>query len=164
MSNRAVFLDRDGTIIHDYGYIKDPEQVVLMDNVKESLQTLKSAGFLLIVISNQSGIARGLMNIEDVELVNKKMLSLLGVGLIDDIMYCPHAPSKNCSCRKPRTLLVELASQKYNIDLKSSYVIGDKDSDKELGINMGGTGIKIGANGLNSLSEAVNLIVGANKN
>jgi len=160
MSNKAVFLDRDGTIIYDYGYIKDTDKVKLLDGAKEAIRILKSNGFMVLIVTNQSGVARGMMTMDDVNKVNKKMLSLLGDNLIDGILICTHGPDDNCSCRKPGTELVKKAAKSHNIDLVKSYSIGDKDSDKELGQNMGGKGIKLGENGINTLLDAVKLIIG----
>ena len=163
MSNKAAFIDRDGTIIHDYGYIKDPDKVELLEGAKKALGLLKAHGFMVIIVTNQSGVARGMMTIEDVSKVNKRLLDLVGTDLIDDILICTHGPDDNCSCRKPGTDLVKKAAKKHNIDLHSSFAIGDKDSDKELGTNMGGSGIKLGEGNISTLLEAVKKIIGDNK-
>ena len=163
MSNKAVFIDRDGTIIYDHGYIKDPSKVDILDGAKEAIGLLKSNGFIVFIATNQSGVARGMMTIDDVNKVNEKMLSLLGKGLIDDILVCTHGPDENCSCRKPGTTLVKKAAKEHKIDLSRSYSIGDKDSDKELGIKMGGKGIKLGENGIKTLLDAAKSIVKESK-
>lgn len=163
MSNKAVFIDRDGTIIYDYGYIKDPQKVNLLYGAKEAIQLLRSKGFMIFIVTNQSGVARGMMTTADVEKVNQKLLSEIGISLIDDILICTHGPDEKCACRKPGTALVEKAAKEYKIDLEQSYAIGDKDSDKELGIRMGGTGIKLGEEGIKTLLDAAKLIIGANK-
>ena len=163
MANKAVFIDSDGTIIYDHGYIKDPEKVNLLYGAKEAIQLLRSNGFMIFIVTNQSGVARGMMTASDVEKVNQKLLYAIGSRLIDDILICTHGPDENCSCRKPGTALVEKAAKAHKIDLEQSYAIGDKDSDKELGIKMGGTGIKLGEDGIKTLLDAAKLIIGANK-
>ncbi|MBU1098952.1 MAG: HAD family hydrolase [Bacteroidetes bacterium] len=144
MKHAALFLDRDGTINYDPGYIKDPKLVKLYPGVAESISELKEFfGFLMIVISNQSGIARGLMTHQDVRAVNKRINELLAEKKtsIDEFYYCPYHSDfddeEKCSCRKPSPKLVFEASEKHNIDLKRSYFIGDKISDVECGINAG---------------------------
>jgi len=143
MSNRAIFLDRDGTLNEDPGYISDPESVKLFSETGEALSLLKKNSFLLIVISNQSGIARGIMKSEDVDNVNSKINHLLskhGVQ-IDAFYYCPAHPDFNseeeCKCRKPSPKLVFEAVKDFNIDLKKSYFVGDTVSDVNCGKNAG---------------------------
>ncbi|MCS7053477.1 MAG: HAD family hydrolase [Ignavibacterium sp.] len=133
---RAVFLDRDGTINEDPGYLGDPDKVFLLPTVGESLARLKNDfNFLLIVISNQSGVARGLISIDDVRKVNEKINSLLKKFnvQIDDFFFCTAHPDFNneedCQCRKPSPKMLFDASEKYNIDLTKSYMIGDSESD-----------------------------------
>lgn len=155
MSDRAIFLDRDGTIIIDHGYIKDPAKVDIMPGISEAIDLLIDNGFLLFIVTNQSGIGRGKMTIADVSRVNDKMLSYIGRDKIKEILICPHKPEDKCSCRKPETKLVEEIARRYKLNLKESYSIGDKDCDKQLGINFGGTGIKIGENGIANLLDAV---------
>ncbi|MEI6080068.1 MAG: HAD family hydrolase [bacterium] len=159
MSNRAIFLDRDGTLIIDYGYTKDPARVDIMPGVSEAIDMLIDEGFLLFVVTNQSGIGRKMMTLADVEKVNDKMLAYIGRDKIKEILICPHAPEEKCPCRKPGTKLVEEVQQRYKIDMSHSYSIGDKDCDKELGQKLGGTGIKIGENGINNLLDAANMII-----
>jgi D,D-heptose 1,7-bisphosphate phosphatase len=143
MPNPAVFLDRDGTLNEDPGYISDPEKVILFPETGRALALLKKYGFMLIVISNQSGIARGIMTSQDVDSVNEKINSLLSeykVG-IDAFYYCPAHPDYStedeCSCRKPSAKLLLEAAKEYNIDLDKSYFIGDSVSDIQCGKNAG---------------------------
>ena len=157
--NRAIFLDRDGTLIFDHGYIKDPDKVDVLPGVIESLELLLKHGFMLFVVTNQSGVGRGMMSMDDVHLVNKKMLEIIGADKIKEILICPHAPDENCECRKPNTKLVDSVIEKYHISRIDSYSIGDKDSDKELAERFGGTGIKLGENGINSLLDATKFII-----
>lgn len=143
MSHQAVFLDRDGTINIDPGYIGKPELVELFSDVPEGIAELKRLNFKLVVISNQSGIARGYFKAENVEAVNARINELLGeYGLgIDAFYYCPFHPDFNtpeeCECRKPSPMLVFLAAKEMDIDLSRSYFAGDMVSDVECGINAG---------------------------
>ncbi|MGK9477176.1 D-glycero-alpha-D-manno-heptose-1,7-bisphosphate 7-phosphatase [Melioribacter sp. OK-6-Me] len=138
----ALFLDRDGTINHDPGYIRDPDVVRLIEGVAENLKNLKERfGFKLIIISNQAGVAKGLMTIEEVEAVNKRVKDLLeqcGV-VIDAIYYCPYHPDfdppEKSNCRKPSPFMILQAAKDHNIDLSKSFMIGDRASDIEAGIN-----------------------------
>lgn len=142
MLHPALFLDRDGTINYDTGYIRNPASVVLIDGVAECLKLLKEKfGFKLIIISNQAGVSKGLMSIEDVEAVNEKIKELLqekGVE-IDAIYYCPYHPDfdppEKVKCRKPSPLMILQAAEEHNIDLSNSFMIGDRESDVEAGIN-----------------------------
>lgn len=144
---RAAFLDRDNTLIYDPGYIHEPEKVRLLKGVPEGLKLLKEAGFLLIVVSNQSGIGRGYFEEKDFWAVNERLQEFLkpfGVQ-IDAFYFCPHRPDENCSCRKPRTGMVERAAKELGIDVSESVLIGDKDTDVELAFRCGcKAGIKVG--------------------
>ncbi len=141
--NKCVFLDRDGTINIDKGYLYLPSDLEFISGVPEALKMIKNKGFLLIVITNQSGVARGKYTIKDIEVfhneINKQLLILSGVT-IDAFYICPHhvlgtVPpyNKDCNCRKPKPELIYKAADDYSIDLKASYMIGDKDSDIDLG-------------------------------
>jgi D,D-heptose 1,7-bisphosphate phosphatase len=143
MTNHAVFLDRDGTLNEDPGYLGDPAKVKLYPDVGEALACLKNVmGFKLIVVSNQSGIARGLITKDDVELVNKKINILLSNYnvFIDGFRYCPYHPDYNseeeCKCRKPSPEMILKAAQDFNVDLSKSYLIGDSIVDVECGMNL----------------------------
>ncbi|HDS03557.1 MAG TPA: HAD family hydrolase [Firmicutes bacterium] len=134
MKRPAVFMDRDNTLNIDPGYLSAPGRVELFDDVPRSLARLKKQGFLLIVLSNQSGIGRGFFGAEDVEAVNTRINELLSPeGLIDAFYYCPHAPEEQCGCRKPAIGLLEQACADYDIELSRSFMIGDKRSDILLG-------------------------------
>jgi D,D-heptose 1,7-bisphosphate phosphatase len=143
MIDAAVFLDRDGTLNEDPGYLKDPSQVILFPGTGKALSRLKKMKFKLIVISNQSGIARGFITRENVELVNSRINELLSRdnAEIDAFYYCPFHPdyssAEDCRCRKPSPELVFKAAGDYKIDLGRSYFIGDTISDYECGINAG---------------------------
>lgn len=131
--NRAIFLDRDGTINHDYGYLSDPENFELIHGVKAALRLLLEVGFKLFVVSNQSGVGRGLINPKKLELITEKMLNELAKGEIhiQEIKYCIHTPDENCECRKPSPLMVKELVKKHKIDVSKSYFIGDKTTDVE---------------------------------
>ncbi len=131
MKKKAVFLDRDNTLIEDEGYIHEPEKVKLLKGVVEGLKLLKDEGFLLIVVSNQSGIGRGYFSVSDFFAVNERLNQILmkeGVQ-IDDFFFCPHKPEDGCKCRKPSPELLFRAAKKWDIDLSQSYMVGDKTSD-----------------------------------
>lgn len=131
--NKAVFLDRDGTINVDYGYVYRYEQFVFIDGVIEALKRFQELGYMLIVITNQSGIARGYYTEKDVSVLNRKMCDRLeeeGV-YITAIYYCPHLGDE-CDCRKPKLGLFYQAAKEYDIDMKSSIAIGDKLRDLKI--------------------------------
>ncbi len=140
--NKAIFLDRDGTLNPDPGYISDPKDYELFEGVTEALLKLQNAGFLLILITNQSGISRGLFSEEQLEAVHDKMKKLLKKGgvTLDAIYYCPHHPEHpykgvaECNCRKPKPGLILQAIKDFDVDIKNSFMIGDRVSDIKIGI------------------------------
>lgn len=137
--NKALFLDRDGVLIDYIPYLRYPEQVKLPVGAAQVFKKWQDSGYLLIVITNQSGIARGYFTLHEVELVHTKMLQeyeKFGVNF-QDIFICSHHPSDNCKCRKPSPYMLLQASEKYSIDLSQSYFIGDAISDVECAINAG---------------------------
>lgn len=143
MFNFAVFLDRDGTLNEDPGYLGDPDSLKLFPGTGIALSILKNKlNFKLIVISNQSGIARGILTDEMVGSVNNKINELLAVDdvAIDAFYYCPFHPDfskEDFSCRKPSPAMVFKAAEDFKIDLKRSYFVGDSVSDIECGKNAG---------------------------
>ncbi len=144
MPGIAVFLDRDGTLNEDPGYLGDPTAVVLFPGTGEALSDLKKKlDPKLIVISNQSGIARGLISHQDVKNVNDRINELLAEHnvKIDAFYYCPFHPGfsseENCSCRKPSPEMIYKAVREHNIILEKSYFVGDSLSDIECGNNAG---------------------------
>jgi len=148
----AVFLDRDGTINKDLGYIYRIIDFQLFDFSIQAIKKLNQLNVLTIVISNQSGVARGYFNEEFVLNINNKMRSLLqeGGASIDGIYYCPHLPdgtvkefSIECNCRKPKTGMILIAEQDFDINLKKSFMIGDKISDIQLGKKLNMTSILV---------------------
>ncbi len=144
MSQYAVFLDRDGTLNEDPGYLGDPARVKLFPGTGKALSSLKSKlNLKLIVVSNQSGIARGLISEKEVDAVNSRINELLKEdnAAIDAFYYCPHHPDfssrKEVECRKPSPTMIFQASRDYNIELDGSYFIGDTPADILCGINAG---------------------------
>lgn len=141
----AVFLDRDGTINEEVGYLNHLSRLKILPGVPKALKMLQEAGFKLFVVTNQSGPARGYFPQELVEEVHKELLRRLkhfGVR-IEEILVCLHHPEENCSCRKPKTGLLEIAFSKYPLDKKNSFVIGDRLIDVELAKNYGLKGILV---------------------
>lgn len=137
--SRAVFLDRDGTLIEDVGYPRDPERVQLLEGAVDGLRRLRAAGLQLVVIGNQSGVGRGLVTELEARAVHERFVAQLehhGVRL-DAAKYCPHAPWDGCACRKPQTQLLLEAAAELGVDLGSSYMVGDKASDVETGSRAG---------------------------
>jgi len=136
---RYVLLDRDGTIIQEKNYLASAEDVELIPGAAAGLRALREAGYGLIVITNQSGIARGYFNEQTLSEIHASLEAKLGAeGVqLDAILYCPHAPEDNCDCRKPRTGLMERAAKMFGFNPKDAVVIGDKACDIELGKRCG---------------------------
>lgn len=135
----ALFLDRDGVVIRDCHYLSDPDQVELLPGVADLFAAARAAGYLIIGLSNQSGIGRGLIAPEQFAAVTDRLVDLLAaVGArFDDFLYCPHAPDAGCACRKPRPGLLEEAAGRQPVDLARSWMVGDKTSDIALGRDAG---------------------------
>lgn len=151
--NRAIFLDRDGTLNPDPGYISDPALLKLYPGTGEALKRLQQAGYLLVVVTNQSGIARGLLTHEQLAAIHNKLQQLLGEFSVklSGIYYCPHHPDfpdangvAACFCRKPKPGLILQAIKELQIAPEHSYMIGDKPSDIEAALNAGVTPVFIG--------------------
>lgn len=159
MMNKAVFLDRDG-VINKKGksyYIHREEEFLFNKGVSEALMHFSEKGYLLIIITNQGGIARGIYTVAQLEKLHRFMISgLESAGVrITDIFYCPHHPDiEPCQCRKPGTLLFEKAIGKYDIDTAASFMIGDKETDIIPAEKLGIKGILIPTNG-NMMDEVV---------
>jgi D-glycero-D-manno-heptose 1,7-bisphosphate phosphatase len=130
-ARRAVFLDRDGTLIEDVGYPRDPAAVRLVDGAVEALAALRRAGFALVVVSNQSGIGRGVVTQEQADAVHRRFLEQLRARGVepDDVRYCPHAPEDACACRKPAAGLLLDSARELRIDLSRSFMVGDSEAD-----------------------------------
>ncbi|GAC1300521.1 MAG: HAD family hydrolase [Vulcanimicrobiaceae bacterium] len=139
----AAFLDRDGTLMTDSGYIGDPRRIDVLGGVAEALVALRDAGYERVVVTNQSGVARGLFGESDVERVHRALAAALAVrgATIDAFYYCAHLTG--CDCRKPATGLVRRAAAERGLDLSSSVVFGDRGSDIALARNAGMPGILV---------------------
>lgn len=157
MRNRAVFLDRDGTIARDVHYCRTPEDFELLPTVPEAIKVLNASGFKVVVITNQSGIARGYFTEETLAQIHKKMVDELKKhgASVDSIYYCPHQPDEGCECRKPRTALFRQATKELDIDLTRSYVIGDMQMDIDAGKTLGCQTVLV-TTGLNNANEVAN--------
>ena len=134
---KGAFLDRDGPIIVDTGYIDHPDRVELAPGSAEGIRLLKERGYKVIVISSQSGVGRGKFTLEQAKQVHDRVIELLREqgAEIDDAYYCFHHPDDNCECRKPNPSQVIEAAAKYGIDLDQSFMAGDKPKDVETGRN-----------------------------
>lgn len=150
--HHAVFLDRDGTIIEDAEYLSDPEQVKLLPGSARGINIINKMGLKSIIVTNQSGVARGYFNESVIQHVQKKLEQLLEAegARVDAMYYCPHHPTsgnppylKECNCRKPNTGMIDAAVEDLSIDPRHSYVIGDKAIDIELAHHAGAKGILV---------------------
>lgn len=173
VKKKALFLDRDGTLIVDRDYLGDPDGVELLPGVGAALRKAREAGFLLVVVSNQSGVGRGYFPESAIAAVNARMAEYLaeeGVE-IDGFYHCPHRPDEGCSCRKPEPGMIEAAVHDLGIDASASFVIGDKESDVLLAKYTGARGVLLkgrkdaqdeaGADyAADTFSEAVDWILG----
>jgi len=163
MKNRAVFLDRDGTINVDVGYPSRVEQIEIYPLSIEAVRKIKAAGFLAVIVTNQSGIGRGLLTEADLAEIHHHVRAEFAARDIhvDGIYYCPHFdlspdPSfrKNCSCRKPETGMALRAAADLDIDLRRSYMVGDKVEDMLFGINIGAVPVLV-RTGYGTASEII---------
>ncbi len=139
MGCKAVFLDRDGTIARDVQYCRRAEDFVLFPSAPKAIKMLNNNGFKVVVVTNQSGIARGFFSEEQLDQIHQKMKQELAKGgaWVDSIYYCPHHPDDGCECRKAKTALFYRAVQELDIDLARSYVTGDSGIDIEAGKALG---------------------------
>ena len=141
-SSRAAFLDRDGTLIEDATYLADADRVRLLPGAVEAVRALNDRGILALVITNQSGIAQGLLTEAQYDATRERLDQLMNAGgaRIDATFHCPHHPSVSgpCECRKPGTLLYRRAAERFGIDLSASLYVGDRDRDIAPGLAFGG--------------------------
>jgi D-glycero-D-manno-heptose 1,7-bisphosphate phosphatase len=140
--NQAIFLDRDGTIIKDRGHLNKINKIIFYNYTFDCLRELQK-DFLLFIITNQPGVSKGIITEDDLEKIHKYILLKMfdnGIG-IKEIYCCIHKKEDNCLCRKSNTFFIDSAKDKYLIDIKNSYVIGDHPSDVELAINSKANGI-----------------------
>jgi D-glycero-D-manno-heptose 1,7-bisphosphate phosphatase len=152
MANRAVFMDRDGTINEEVGYVNHLERFFLLPGAGQAIRLLNQHGLKAVVITNQSGVARGYFPESLIHDVHRRMEGLLERegAYLDGIYYCPHHPDagsppyrQKCRCRKPDTGMVEEASKALNLDCSKSYVIGDRGKDLEFAYRTGARGILV---------------------
>lgn len=136
-SSKALFLDRDGVINVDHGYVHKIKKFEFTEGLFELLRLFIEKGYLLFIVTNQSGIGRGYYSEEDFQTLTSWMLeSLKKKGIeISSVQHCPHAPEENCACRKPATGMIDQILFKHTIDLENSWLIGDKQSDIDLAHN-----------------------------
>jgi histidinol-phosphate phosphatase family protein len=139
----AVFLDRDGTLMHDTGYVSDPAHVELFPGVREGLAALKQRGFRRVIVTNQSGIGRGYFTVADYEAVQARFLELLGPGLIDATYMCAEHPDTASERRKPGPGMLLEGARDLGIDLTRSWMIGDRGGDLEAGHRAGARSILV---------------------
>ncbi len=144
---KAVFLDRDGVINQEVNYLTDPTDIILLPRVAEAVKRLNGAGFKVIVITNQSAVARGMLTENALQKINNKIVELLEAqgAKIDKFYYCPHHPdfTGSCECRKPKPGMLLEAAKELGIDLKCSYMVGDTKSDIRAGRAAGCTTILV---------------------
>jgi D-glycero-D-manno-heptose 1,7-bisphosphate phosphatase len=150
--NIAVFIDRDGTINEEVGYLNHIDNLKLIRNSSDAIHLLNKHGVKSVVITNQAGVAKGYFPEELVNAIHERLEDLLSEShaYLDGIYYCPHHPEagderyrKNCNCRKPNPGMIELAADELNIDIKKSYMVGDKVSDIFLAHNVGAKGVLV---------------------
>ena len=143
--HKAIFLDRDGVLIADSGYVYRRDDIVLLDDVAEQLRELQQRRYLLIVITNQSGVGRGYYGHSDVFAAHRTIQSLLAAAAgvqLDAFYYCPHTEADACACRKPAPQLLLRALRDFHVDAARSYFVGDKDSDLECARRGGVQGVR----------------------
>ncbi len=142
--NAAVFLDRDGTVIEDAGHLKDPSDVVFFPGTFRALRKLQKH-FLLFIVTNQPGVAEGVISREDVNRVNIHLIKTLAEKGIEitDVFVCPHRRLDNCRCIKPKPYFLKKAAGLYGLDLSKSFIVGDHPHDIRLATNAGARGIYV---------------------
>ncbi|MBD3840416.1 MAG: D-glycero-beta-D-manno-heptose 1,7-bisphosphate 7-phosphatase [Campylobacterales bacterium] len=134
---KVLFLDRDGVINYEKDYLYKIEDFEFVEGVFQALQFFQDRGFKIVVITNQSGIARGYYTQDDFDKLTNWMIEIFKTNGIDisGVFYCPHGPNEQCSCRKPMTGMIDQAKKLFEIDFQNSWLVGDKQSDIELAIN-----------------------------
>jgi len=177
---KAIFLDRDGTINQYVGFLRNIDDFQLLPNVTDAVRRINESGYLTIVVTNQPVLARGEISVRELDLIHNKMETLLGNegAFVDAIFYCPHHPDKgfdgeilelkiDCDCRKPKPGMLKRAAQEFNIDLENSWMIGDSESDILAGRAAGCRTVLLGKEeygqnwSADNLLDAVNLILSA---
>jgi len=132
----AIFIDRDGTLVEEVDFLSRPEDMRVFGFSLQALQIFKDHGYKVIVITNQSGVGRGLFKEDDVHSVHNALMAAMPT-MIDAFYFCPHRPDEDCRCRKPSSGMVEQAVEDHGIDIANSWIIGDKRLDIETGFNLG---------------------------
>ena len=137
----AVFLDRDGTLIEDVGYLDRLDRVALFPWTVDAIRALNRGGFTVVVITNQSGVGRGYFDLDTLARIHDRLAELLAEGgvRLDGVYFCPHLPEDECGCRKPRSGMIEEAVARHGFDPARGFVIGDKGVDVALGRAVGAT-------------------------
>tara|TARA_Y100000385_G_C13000109_1_gene596786 strand:+ start:497 stop:994 length:498 start_codon:yes stop_codon:yes gene_type:complete len=165
MQSKAVFFDRDNTLIIDSDYMHKIEDFKLYPDTISALKTIQSKNYKIFIITNQSGVGRGYFSIDKMHAFNDHMLNEFKKHNIEisDLVFCPHAPDDCCDCRKPQPKLINELIHKYNIDKSNSFMVGDKLSDAQTGLNAGVTGILLNKKSDNfktftSLTELANFL------
>jgi len=136
---RAVFLDRDGTLVRDVHFCRSVEDLQLLPGAPLAIRILNDVGFKVVVITNQSGVGRGYLTVETLADIHKKLREELGRGgaALDAIYYCPHTPGEGCKCRKPRPGMFVAAIRDLGLDPAASYAVGDRERDLDPGRALG---------------------------
>ena len=163
---KALFLDRDGIINIDHGYVSKVDDFVFTEGIFELLQLFIQKGYMLFIVTNQSGIGRGYYSLQDFQVLTKFMLKIFEEKniKIQEVQYCPDAPEDNCDCRKPKTGMIDALLKKYAIDLEKSWLIGDKQSDIDLAQNAHvQISIAIGNSDISNASYSFNSILSCKK-
>jgi histidinol-phosphate phosphatase family protein len=143
--SRAVFLDRDGTIVPDEPYLDDAGKLELYPGAAKAIARLRNAGFKVVIVTNQSGVGRGLFSEEKLREINERLKAMLREegAEFDALYYCPHRPDDGCPCRKPATGMIDRASEAMSISLGDSYVVGDDIVDVELARKAGAKSVLV---------------------
>jgi histidinol-phosphate phosphatase family protein len=158
---QIVFLDRDGTLNYDEGYLADPDRLVLLPGAADAVAAMNAAGVKVAIITNQSGVGRGLIAPEALDRIHARLRALLAErgARVDGIYACPHRPDEACACRKPAATLALRAARDLGVDATRSAMIGDKAADIELGSRLGGLSILVrtghGAQADSSLADGL---------
>ena len=145
MSRAAVFFDRDGTLMRDVDFASRPEQVELLPGAADAVRDLAQNGWYIVLVTNQSGIGRGLFTPDDYERVHQRLIELLEThgARLDATYHCPHAPDVNCDCRKPGVGMFQQAAREHDLDLTMSWCIGDRWRDVAPAQALGATGLLV---------------------
>jgi len=161
VSKRYVLLDRDGTVMVHVPYLHKPEEVELAPGAGAGLRALQQAGLGLVLVTNQSGVGRGMFPLQAVHDVHERLAELLAAEEVrlDGVYLCPHAPWEACECRKPAPGMARRAALELGFELEQSFMVGDSACDYELGRAIGATTYRIGPDGVADLAQACQLIL-----